>query len=118
MYNILSLANSTLLIADMILLCIKKYNPYCYCPLHRKMCNCLLGQCCLCPKLTSSTSAKCNVTSYVPSTEYHVYVLVYAVYLRNLSKSEVLCNTFALYGAGSVSPTPTAKLENHPLSAL
>jgi hypothetical protein len=138
MYGILSLMNSTLLTADMILLCtIKLYlidrSHY---PFHRKMYIRLLVRCNLCPIWTSYILTKSNLYFHISfatvMSEPALYsLLTFRVPIRMsifLSLGRLSEESVQVWGRlwyfvtslflrwGVVSPTPNPKLEDHPLS--
>jgi hypothetical protein len=138
MYDILSLTNSTLLTADMILLCTKK-NLYpihgSHSPFHRKMCIPLLVWCHFPPIWPPALPLNLTYIWIVPSklslgsppyTNSLCSMLnLMSIFLRlvRLSKESIqvrgsvwlFVTSLFFYGDGLLAPRPTSQLADHPL---
>jgi hypothetical protein len=129
MYNILSLTNSTLLTADVILLCTRKSEPnsWLYCLYHRKMYIHLLVQYHLCP-MTSCAPTKCNLyfdipsdtvlnesecTSHITCPKSHVHFLWRKAFIQRIHLN--LKQQAYFLSGGVVSPTIKTQAGRPPL---
>jgi hypothetical protein len=134
MYDILSLTNSTLLTADMILLCTKTLYPnHCsHSPCHRKMCILLLIWC-HCPPiwppalplnltfiwifpLKLSLWSPPYTNSLCTMFQTHVHIPLLRSFIQRIHPGLRIFNKLVFYGKGVVNSMPNPKAGGPPLA--